>query len=133
MLSTKSVYDPAIKACVGGSAAEVECVWSMAGHVLTKHCSSMSPLVSELIMYLKYNSCPWGLADLVEANKRRKQESVVSKNCLSIQKERLKKMKAEVFLWDKVMNALNDIKNVTTGDVDDEMNNESDEGMKGTA
>ncbi len=32
-------------------------------------------------------------------------------------------MKAEVFLWDKVMNALNDIKNVTTGDVDDEMNN----------
>jgi hypothetical protein len=58
---------------------------------------------------------------------------VVSKNCLSIQKERLEKMKAEVFLWDKVMNALNDIKNVTTGDVDDEMNNESDEGMKGTA
>ncbi len=42
-------------------------------------------------------------------------------------------MKAEVFLWDKVMNALNDIENVTTGDVDDEMNNESNEGMKGTA
>ena len=58
---------------------------------------------------------------------------MVSKNCLSIQKERLEKMKLEVFLWDKVMNALNDIKNVTTGDVDDEMNNESDEGMKGTA
>ena len=133
MLSTKSVYDPAIKACVGGSAAEVERVWSMAGHVLTKHRSSMSPLVFELIMYLKYNSRLWGLADLVEANKRRKQESVVSKNRLSIQKERLEKMKAEVFLWDKVMNALNDIKNVTTGDVDDEMNNESDEGMKGTA
>ena len=89
--------------------------------------------VFELIMYLKYNSRLWGLADLVEANKRRKQESVVSKNRLSIQKERLEKMKAEVFLWDKVMNALNDIKNVTTGDVDDEMNNESDEGMKGTA
>ncbi len=70
---------------------------------------------------------------MVEANKKRKQESVVSKNCLCIQKERLEKMKAEVFLWDKVMNALNDIKNVTSGDVDDEMNNESDEGMKGTA
>ncbi len=27
MLSTKSVNDPAIKACVGGSAAEVEHVW----------------------------------------------------------------------------------------------------------
>ena len=34
MLSTKSVYDPAIKACVGGSAAEVERVWSMAGSVV---------------------------------------------------------------------------------------------------
>ncbi len=89
--------------------------------------------VFELIMYLKYNSRLWGLADLVEANKGRKQESVVSKNRLSIQKERLEKMKAEVFLWDKVMNALNDIMNVTTGDVDDEKNNESDEGMKGTA
>jgi hypothetical protein len=72
MLSTKSVYDPAIKACVGGSAAEVERVWSMAGHVLTKHCSTMSPLVFELIMYLKYNSRPWGLVGLIEANKRRK-------------------------------------------------------------
>ncbi len=133
MLLTKSVYDPAIKACVWGSAAEVERVWSMAGHVLTKHCSSMSPLVFELIMYLKYNSCLWGLADLVKATKRRKQESVVSKNRQSIQKERLEKMKAEVFLGDKVMNALNDIENVTTGDVDDEMNNESDEGVKGTA
>jgi hypothetical protein len=60
MLSTKSVYDPAIKACVGGSAAEVERVWSMAGHVLTKHCLSMSPLVFELIMYRKYNSCLCG-------------------------------------------------------------------------
>jgi hypothetical protein len=52
MLLTKSVYDPAIKACVGGSAAEVGRVWSMAGHVLTKHCSSMSPLVFEIILYL---------------------------------------------------------------------------------
>ncbi len=53
---TKSAYDPAIKHCVLGSAAEVERVWSMAGHVLTEHRSSLSPHVFELIMYLKYNS-----------------------------------------------------------------------------
>ncbi len=58
VVSPKSAYDPAIKECVGGSAAEVERVWSMAGHVLTltDHCSRMSPLIFELIMYLKYNS-----------------------------------------------------------------------------
>ena len=44
----KSAYDPAIKHCVLGSAAEVECVWSMAGHVLTEHHSPLSPYVFEL-------------------------------------------------------------------------------------
>ena len=39
----KSAYDPAIKHCVLGSAAEVERVWSMAGHVLTEHRSSTRP------------------------------------------------------------------------------------------
>jgi hypothetical protein len=53
VVSPKSAYDPAIKECVGGSAAEAERVWSMAGHVLTDHCSHMSPLIFELIMYLK--------------------------------------------------------------------------------
>jgi hypothetical protein len=72
VLFTKSAYNPAIKACVGGSAAEAERVWSMAGHVLTQQCSSMSPLVFELIMYLKYNSRLWGLVDVIEANKLRK-------------------------------------------------------------
>jgi hypothetical protein len=52
----KSTYDPAIMQCIGGSAAEAELVWSMAGHVLSEHRASLSPLVFELIMYLKYNS-----------------------------------------------------------------------------
>ena len=74
---------------MGGSAAEAERVWSMAGHVLTQHRSSMSPLVFELIMYLKYNSRLWGLVDVIEANKRKKLESLAAKNCLSLQKARL--------------------------------------------
>ncbi len=53
VVSPKSAYDPAIKECVGGSAAEAERVWSMAGHVLTDHRSKMSPLIFELVMYLK--------------------------------------------------------------------------------
>jgi hypothetical protein len=77
-VSPKSAYDPAIKECVGGSAAEAERVWSMAGHVLTDHRSRISSLIFELIMYLKYNSCLWGIADVVEANKRRKSESAVA-------------------------------------------------------
>jgi hypothetical protein len=101
-------------------------VWSMAEHVLTDHPSSMSPLIFELIMYLKYNSCLWGIAGVVEANKRRKSESVAAQFCLSIQKERLDKKKAELYLWDKIMHALNDIdvENVTTGDMDEGSDNE---------
>ncbi len=75
MVSPKSAYDQAIKECVGGSAAEAERVWSMAGHVLTDYCSKMSLLIFELVMFLKYNSCLWGIADVVKANKRRKSES----------------------------------------------------------
>ncbi len=120
VVSPKSAYDSAIKECVGGSAAEAERVWSMAGHVLTDHHSKMSPLIFELIMYLKYNSCLWGITDVVEANKGRKSESAVAQFCLSTQKERLDKKKEELYLWDKVMHALNDIDvgSVTTGDMD---------------
>ncbi len=129
MVSPKFAYDPSIKECVGGSAAEAEHVWSMAGHILTDHCSKMLPLIFELVMYLKYNSCLWGIADVVEANKRRKSESAVAQFCLSIQKERLDKKKEELYLWDKVMHALNDIdvENVTTGDMDE---GSDDEGVE---
>jgi hypothetical protein len=78
VVSPKSAYDPAIKECVWGSAAEAERVSSMAGHVLTDHCSRMSPLIFELIMYLNYNSCLWGIADVVEANKRKMSKSVAA-------------------------------------------------------
>ncbi len=72
MLSPKSKYNGAIKACLGGSAAEAECVRSMARNGLMDNHSNMSPLVLELIMHLKYNSHLWEIADVVEANKRRK-------------------------------------------------------------
>ncbi len=132
VVSPMSAYDPAIKEYVGGSAAEAERVWSMAGHVLTDHHLRMSPLVFELIMYLKYNSRLRGITDVVEANKRRKSESAVAQFCLSIQKERLDKKKEKLYLWDKVMHALNDIDvgNVTTGDMD---KGSDDEGMEAAA
>jgi hypothetical protein len=69
----------------------------------------MSPLIFELIMYLKNNSRLWRIADVVEANKRRKSEPVAAQFGLSIQKERLDKKKVELYLWEKVMHALNDI------------------------
>ena len=95
-----SAYDAAIKECVGGSAAEVECVWSMAGHVLTDHRSSLSPLVFEMIMYLKYNARLWNLSDVVEANKRRRNESSAAKKRIDIQTERLNKIREEVDSWE---------------------------------
>ena len=66
----------------GGSASKAECIWSMAGHVLTYDHLRMSPLIFELIMYLKYNSHLWGITDVMEANKRRKSEA--AQFCLSI-------------------------------------------------
>ena len=84
----KSAYDPAIKHCVLGSAAEVERVWSMAGHVLTEHRSSLSPYVFELIMYLKYNSRLWGLQDVVNANVVRKKETAAAQRRDAMEKDR---------------------------------------------
>jgi hypothetical protein len=84
----KSAYDPAIKHCVLGSAAEVERVWSMAGHVLTEHRSSLSPYVFELIMYLKYNSRLWGLKDVVNANVARKKATEAAQRRDVMEKDR---------------------------------------------
>jgi hypothetical protein len=84
----------------------------------------MSPLVLELIMYPKYNLCLWEISDVVKAIKRRKNESAAAKFCVSIQKTRLDKKKDELYLWDSVMHALNDIGNVTTGDMDEGCNDE---------
>lgn len=75
-----SKYVAAVKEAVKGSGAEVERLWSHAGHVMTKDRSSMSPLVFEAIMYLKYNRRLWNLTDVVEANKRRKSQSTAAKN-----------------------------------------------------
>ena len=68
----KSRYHPAIKKAVPCSAAEVERIWSRARHVLTRERSSMAPIIFEAIMFLKYNRRLWGLAEVVEVNKRRR-------------------------------------------------------------
>ena len=91
----KSAYDPAIKHCVLGSAAEVECVWSMAGHVLTEHRALLSPLIFELIMYLKFNSPVWGLEEIVGANKNNRKDSKKASEARHNQKKRVNEKKAE--------------------------------------
>ncbi len=93
--SGDSEYDSAIKHCVLGSAAEVERVWSMAGHVLTQHRASMSPLLFEIIMYLKYNARLWGFEDVIEANTRREQSTEAAKKRAEYQKERKEAMLKE--------------------------------------
>ena len=52
---TQSKYNNGIMTVLG-SAAEVENFWSAAGHVVISQRACMSPLVFELIMYLKYNA-----------------------------------------------------------------------------
>jgi hypothetical protein len=92
----KSKYNPALMHCALGSAAGAECFWSMAGKVLTNERSLLSPLVFELIMYLKYNNRLWTITDVMEANKRRLNKSPAVKKRNAIQEERLQKMMAEV-------------------------------------
>jgi hypothetical protein len=68
----------------------------MAGHVLTDARSSMSPLVFELIMYLKYNARLWNITDVVTENRQRLSETPAAKKQSAIEMERLKKMQDEV-------------------------------------
>lgn len=114
----KSAYNPAIMHCVVGSAAEAERVWSMAGHVLTEHRASLSPLVFELIMYLKYNARLWDLSDVVSANKARKNDTPAKKKRLEAHLERLNKMRAEVADWNRQINdeEMNKAQNEEEGD-----------------
>ena len=97
----KSKYIPELKRCVGPSAAEVERLWSMANKVLTKERSSMSPLLFEMIMYFKYNKDLWSLADVVEANKRRKNESTSKKARKEAHCHRVARATAEIEAWDE--------------------------------
>jgi hypothetical protein len=90
--NAKLAYNPALKYCVLGSAAEAERVWSMAEHVLMDARSSLSPLVFELIMYLKYNAHLWTIDDVIESNRRRKNESPAAKKRLALQKKRFAKI-----------------------------------------
>mmetsp|Transcript_32162 Transcript_32162/g.68480 ORF Transcript_32162/g.68480 Transcript_32162/m.68480 type:complete len:99 (-) Transcript_32162:33-329(-) len=72
----------------------------MAGKVLTKERSTMSPLLFEMIMYLKYNRDLWGLVDVVEANKRRKGESTSAKARKEAHRERVVATRADIESYD---------------------------------
>ena len=55
-----------------GSAAVVEQLWSKSDCVYTKRRAGLSPLVFEMIMFLKENRDLWSVYDVAEANDRRK-------------------------------------------------------------
>lgn len=55
-----------------GSAAVVEQLWSKADCIYTKRRAGLSPLVFEMIMFLKENRDLWNLFDVAEADNRRK-------------------------------------------------------------
>ena len=82
----KSRYHPAVKKAIPCSAAEAERSWSRARHVLTRERSTTALLIFEAIMFLKYNRRLWGLADIVEANKRRKGERGRTTHCVNLRK-----------------------------------------------
>lgn len=69
MAAPKSRYRNA--SFVTGSASEVEGVWSFGDALYTKRRSSMSPVLFELIMFLRYNAKWWTMEDVIAANKRR--------------------------------------------------------------
>ena len=104
----KSKYIPALKKCVLGSAAEVERLWSMAGKVLTKERSTMSPHVFEIIMYLKYNRDLWDLVDVVEANKRRKNKSTARKARKEAHCQRVVQTRTEIKACDDEMGIISE-------------------------
>ena len=56
-----------------GSAAIVERLWSKADCIYTKRRAGLSPLVFEMIMFLKDNSDLWSIKEVVEADDRRKE------------------------------------------------------------
>lgn len=102
----QSKYSSGLKNCVLSSAAEVERLWSMADPVLTKRRMTMSPLVFECIMYLKYNADLWDINDVVEANKRRKNESDTVKNRLQSHRKNVGSKVKDIGNWDEFYEAL---------------------------
>ncbi len=102
-LEKKTRYDEGVHAILG-VAVEVERLWSMADNVFTKRRSRMSPLLFECIMYLKYNRDLWNLDDIVEANKRRKNESQAAKQAQI--RARVADKRAEVEKWDSFQMSL---------------------------
>ena len=52
-----------------GSAAEVECLWSIAKHILEEDRRKMDPVMFEVLLLLKVNKRFWGIQELMEADR----------------------------------------------------------------
>jgi hypothetical protein len=57
-----------------GSAAVVESNWSGLDHLITKRRKGMSPLLTEMIMFLKQNKDLWSIEDVKVANDDRRSD-----------------------------------------------------------
>ena len=60
----------------------------------------MIQLVFELIMYLKYNRDLWGLIDVIEANKRHRNDTTSAKAKAEAHKQRVSDVIDSIVAWD---------------------------------
>jgi prophage tail gpP-like protein len=96
-----------------GSAAVVESNWSGLDHFITKRRKGMSPLLTEMIMFLKRNKDLWSIKNVKVANDDRKSDK---------KSERVKKLlDAEKELATMLESLENDKAVGTAGDANDEV------------
>ena len=50
-----------------GSVAEVEWLWSVCWYILTQHCSGLTPILFEAVVFLKVNQSYWDLETVKQA------------------------------------------------------------------
>ena len=90
------------------------------------------------IMCLKWNKCLWGLAEIVAANKRRKNTSKATRKRLKAHRSLVQARKKEMIEWDGFYDALDAClddaeKEAPNKDNVDKANSDDDKSMKESA
>merc|ERR1719491_1217114 len=110
---------------------------SMADAILTKRRKGLSPVMFDDIMCLKWNKRLWGLADVVEANKRRKNSSKATRKRLKAHRSLVQARKKEIIEWDGFYDSLDACldaeKEAPNKDDVDNADSDDDESMKESA
>ena len=99
---------------------------------MCKRSSSLSPLIFEFVICLKCIHHVWSLSDVIEANKRRQNESKSLRTKKSVHYAKLENKLKDINEWDDFHAALEDIKESTavgqflgSDDDDEEMDREN--------